>query len=103
MNVQDCAALQLKICIRTQQQLATAIDAGDFNSAVVLSEMLKNLTSSYQDLQVQEKPPIAALGAVSFSGMKERLEAKVTPSIPTSYAYPDGFEGVTLKPDAWSD
>lgn len=103
MNVHDCAALQLKICIRTQQQLTAAIDAGDFNSAVVLSGMLKNLTSSYQDLQEQEKPAIGAIGAASLSGMRERLEAKVTPSIPTSYAYPDGFEGVTLKPDAWSD
>lgn len=83
MNISDIKDRQLRACYILQTELIAAMESKEFNAVAAIASVLKDLTQSYANLgepaksqemfrQVATKPPI------------------------TSYAYPDGFAGVSL-------
>lgn len=84
MNITDIKDRQLRICYILQTELIGAVESKEFNAVAAIASVLKDLTQSYANLG---EP-------VKSQEMFRQVAATKAPV--TSYAYPDGFAGVSL-------
>lgn len=83
MNITDIKDRQLKVCYILQTELIAAMENKEFNAVAAIASVLKDLTQSYANLGEPVK--------------SQEMFRQVTAKAPvTSYAYPDGFAGVSL-------
>lgn len=113
MNLQ----LQEQLVIHTQQLIAECLDTGAYPEAIAFGALLKDLSESYKVfgsnskqapvVQIPRKPQQqqafngnAAFGvARTIPQQQQQQPQRQEPAKPTTYNWPDGFQGVALPPN----
>lgn len=108
----NLAAVQAECCQRVQQELAQAISNQDWGSVSAIAPTLKQLSETLKNFQAcmgQAQPPSFSQSWNARAELEKSLvprtaPERAVPKVPSSYAWPDGFEGVTVgaqDDDAW--
>lgn len=123
----NLAAVQAECCQRVQQELAQAISNQDWGSVAAIAPTLKQLSETLKNFQScmgQTQAPSFSQSWAARAELEKSLAPRTppervvpgrylspeetsvprAPKVPSSYAWPDGFEGVTVgaqDDDAW--
>lgn len=108
---------QSQLIAHVQSILNESLNAGDYDSAIALSELLKNLTTGYESLNKNQtasptgtvpagrrglRPPMQQMQQMqqqmrpSIQPRYQHQQQRQAPPQPQSYVYADGFQGVEL-------
>lgn len=117
----NLAAVQAECCQRVQQELAQAISNQDWGSVSAIAPTLKELSETLKNFQScmgqTQAPSFSSQSWATRAELEKSLApqmrsekpgivqlAQQVPKVPSSYAWPDGFTGVTVgeqDDDAW--
>lgn len=109
----NLAAVQADICHRIQHELHQATVNQDWNTVAAISPTLKELSETLKNFQAcmgTTQPPSFSQGWNGGMNIEKSFQSRTAPEkqipkLPSSYAWPDGFEGVTVgaqsEEDAW--
>lgn len=113
--LQELQINQLRSFAAVQEELMGAIQSQQWETAAIIAPTLRDIAEAYHYLSGSNSPGTQQRSQ-SFGGSswgktpQQRLAlAKPKQTIPSSYSYPDGFQGVELpmqgeeREDAWAD